>query len=244
MSKSPYRNSTNTIRVAVVEDHTLVRQSLVYLLKKEPQIIVTLQAENGRDFLNKLPEHQIDIVLLDLDMPVLNGLETLKILRSDYPSIQVIILSMHADEWIVAEMIREGAKSFLLKDCSINDMLDALFNVQFKGSHTSEIVEKAFFNQQDKQLASQISSVKFDLTTRDHLILKLICDGKSSEEIADRMFLSKKTIDANRSQLLKKIEAKNTAELIRKSICLGLYSARTDEEIKTEDLIASERRKQ
>ncbi|MCF8444406.1 MAG: helix-turn-helix transcriptional regulator, partial [Crocinitomicaceae bacterium] len=79
---------------------------------------------------------------------------------------------------------------------------------------------------------------------RDHLILKLICDGKSSEEIADRMFLSKKTIDANRSQLLKKIEAKNTAELIRKSICLGLYSARTDEEIKTEDLIATERRKQ
>jgi DNA-binding NarL/FixJ family response regulator len=244
MKKSHFRNTTNTVRVAVVEDHTIVRQALVLMLKKEPQIVVTLQAENGKEFLDKLPEHQIDIVLLDLDMPVLNGLETLKILRSDYPSIQVIILSMHADEWIVSEMIREGAKSFLLKNCSLDEMLDALFDVKYSGRHTSEIVEKAFFNKQDHQLVSKLNSQKFDLSSRDLLILKFICDGKSSEEIADRMFLSKKTIDANRSQLLKKIEAKNTAELIRKSICLGLYTARTDEEIKTEDLIASERRKQ
>lgn len=242
MKNSSYRNAGGVVRVAVVEDHTIVRQALVLMLKKEPKVVVTLQAENGKSFLEQLPNHDIDVVLLDLEMPVLNGLETLRILRANYPSIHVIILSMHSDEWMVNEMIQEGAKSFLLKNCSLDEMLDALFDVKFKGSHTSEIVEKSFFNQQNHPNKTNSPSSRFDFSTRDLLILKLICDGKTSDEIAERMFLSKKTIDANRSELLKKLEAKNTAELIRKSVYFGLYAARSDDEIKAEDLVEKAKR--
>jgi len=235
MKKSSYRKPENIVRVAVVEDHTVVRQALVQMLKKEKQVVVAFNAENGKEFLNKLPNHSIDIVLLDLDMPVMDGRETLKILRSDHPQVKVIMLSMYEDPWIVSELIKEGARSFLKKNCSFDEMMDALFDVKFKGTHTTDVVEAAMFSQYDHELVKNENILRFQISTRDQLILKLICDGKTSEEIAQRMNLSKKSIDAIRSDLLKKIGAKNPAELVRKSILQGLYKARTDEEIQQEE---------
>lgn len=235
MKKSNYRKSDNGVRVAVVEDHNLVRQALVLLLKKEPQVVVAFQAENGKDFLDKLPNHSIDVVLLDLDMPVMNGRETLQVLRKKYPDVKPIILSMHSDEWIVAELIQEGARGFLLKNCTSDEMLDALFDVKFKGSHMSDIVERALMGDHEHSVLRTDHAVRLQISSRDHLILKMICDGKTSEEIADRMSLSKKSIDAIRSDLLRRIGAKNAADLVRKSVYLGLYKARSDEQIITEE---------
>jgi DNA-binding NarL/FixJ family response regulator len=191
MKKSSYRKPENGVRVAVVEDHNLVRQALVLLLKKEPQVVVAFQAENGKEFLDKLPNHVIDVVLLDLDMPVMNGRETMDILRRNYPDVKPIILSMHNDEWIISELIREGARSFLLKNCTADELLDALFDVKFKGSHMSEVVERALFGQNDKEMNRSDYSIRMSITARDQLILKMICDGKTSDEIAERMCLSK-----------------------------------------------------
>lgn len=235
MKKSSYRKPENGVRVAVVEDHNLVRQALVLLLKKEPQVVVAFQAENGKEFLEKLPNHVIDVVLLDLDMPVMNGRETMDILRRNYPDVKPIILSMHNDEWIISELIREGARSFLLKNCTADELLDALFDVKFKGSHMSEVVERALFGQNDKEMNRSDYSIRMSITARDQLILKMICDGKTSDEIAERMCLSKKSIDAIRSELLRKIGAKNTADLVRKSVYHGLYRARSDEQIMDEE---------
>jgi two-component system, NarL family, response regulator DegU len=235
MKKSIYRKPNNTVRVAVVENHTLVRQTLVYTLKKELQVVVALQAENGEDFLSKLPEHKIDVVLLDLDMPVMDGRETLRILRRDYPEVKAIMLSMHEDPWIVSELIHEGAKSYLKKDCSFDEMVNALFDVKFKGNHSNELVESAIFGNIDHALKFRENSIRYQLNSREMLVLKLICDGKTSEEIAHRMNLSKKSIDAIRSDLLKRIGAKNPLELSRKSTLLGLYKARTDQEIAEEE---------
>lgn len=235
MKKSSYRKQNHIVRVAVVEDHTLVRQTLVYSLKKEPQVVVAFHAANGLDFIELLPKHEIDVVLLDLDMPVMDGRETLKILRRDFPEVKVIMLSMHEDPWIVSELIHEGAKSYLKKDCSFDEMIDALFDVKFKGNHSNELVEEAMFGKIEKSINYNENSLRFKLSSRHLFVLKMICDGKTSELIAERLHLSKKSIDAIRADLLKSIGAKNPTELLRKSILLGLYKARTDEQINEEE---------
>jgi DNA-binding NarL/FixJ family response regulator len=235
MKKSIYRKQNHIVRVAVVEDHTLVRQTLVYTLKKEPQVVVAFHAANGLDFIELLPKHEIDVVLLDLDMPVMDGRETLKLLRRDYPEVKVIMLSMHEDPWIVHELLNEGAKSYLKKDCSFDEMIDALFDVKFKGNHSNALVEEAMFGKIKKSINYSENSLRFKLSSRHLFVLNMICDGKTSELIAERLHLSKKSIDAIRADLLKSIGAKNPTELLRKSILLGLYKARTDEQINEEE---------
>jgi two-component system invasion response regulator UvrY len=235
MKKTNYRKIDQTIRVAIVEDHTVMRQGLVLLLKREPQVVVSFHAENGSDFFQKLKDRVIDIVLLDLDMPVMNGIETLRILRRDFPDIQVIMLSMHQDPLIVAELIKEGAKSFLKKNCSFEELMDALFEVKFRGKHTNELVENALFTSHASPAIYQDNLVRFNLNARDLVILKMICDGKTSDHIANKLNLSKKSIDGIRSELLKKCGAKNPTELLRKSILNGLYIARTDDQIQEEE---------
>lgn len=235
MKKSKFRKPDHTVRVAVVEDHTVVRQALVLMLKKEPQVIVAFHAENGKEFLEQLPNHEVDVVLLDLDLPVMDGRETLQRLQLDFPHVKAIMLSMHEDPWIVSELINEGAKSFLKKNCSFDELIDALFDVKFKGSHSTELVEQAMFSKNEERLRGESNVLRYELNSREQLVLKQICDGKTSEQIADRMNLSKKSIDAIRSDLLKRIGAKNPTELLRKSILLGLYKARTDEQIREEE---------
>lgn len=235
MKKSAFRLPNHTVRVAVVEDHTIVRQALVFMLKKEPQVIVAFHAENGREFLDQLPNHEVDVVLLDLDLPVMDGRETLQRLQLDFPHVKAIMLSMHEDPWIVSELINEGAKSFLKKNCSFDELIDALFDVKFKGSHSTELVEQAMFSKNEERLRGESNVLRYELNSREQLVLKQICDGKTSEQIADRMNLSKKSIDAIRSALLKRIGAKNSTELARKCMLLGLYKARTDEQIREEE---------
>lgn len=114
-------------------------------------------------------------------------------------------------------------------------MLDALFNVKFKGNHTNEAVEQALFAEYEFRINGQENVQRLELSSRNQLILKLICDGKTSDQIANKMNLSKKSIDAIRSDLLKRIGAKNPIELVRKSILLGLYKPRTDNQIFEEE---------
>jgi len=243
MKKSTHRKPDNIVRVAVVEDHELVRHSLVFTLKKEPQVVVAIQAENGLELIEKLPKHVIDVVLLDLDMPIMDGRETLKVLRRDFPDVKVVMLSMHEDPWIVSEIIKEGAKGYLKKDCSFDELMDALFDVKYKGNHTNELVCSSIYDHIDKEIKLHDNSIRFRLSSREMLVLRMICDGKTSDQIAERMCLSKKSIDAIRSDLLKVLGAKNPTELVRKSIVLGLYKARTDEQINEEEKEAAVKRK-
>lgn len=223
------------VRVAVVEDHTLLNQALVMMLKQEPRVVVAFHAENGAEFLSKLTQEKIDVVLLDLNMPIMDGKETLQILRENFPDIKVIILSMHDDPWIVSEMMREGAHSFLKKNCSFDEMMDAIFNVKFRGQHTSVAMKTADFSKGKNVMSKDEMILPIRLSKRSHLILKLICDGHTSEQIGQKMNLSKKTIDAERIELLKILGAKNPIELVRKSILHGLYEVRTDARIEVEE---------
>ena len=170
MKKSIYRKPEHIVRVAVVEDHELVRHSFVYTLKKEPQVVVAFQAENGLDFIEKLPNHLVDVVLLDLDMPIMDGRETLKILRRDFPDVKAVMLSMHEDPWIVSELIKEGAKGYLKKDSSYDELMDALFDVKFKGNHTNELVCSSLYDHIDQELKFHDNSIRFRLTSQEMMV--------------------------------------------------------------------------
>jgi DNA-binding NarL/FixJ family response regulator len=211
------------IRIGIADDHTLVREGLEAALKNEEGISVVFDAENGVEFLDKLKSKTIDVALLDLDMPVMSGKEVLEKLTKKYPEIGVIVISMHTNVHIVAELIQMGAKSYLKKDCKVEELVDAIYNVQFDGYHSTDIVSEAMFIQVKKNNQREEAMAYFNFSEREMMVIRLICSGSTSEEIGSRLDLSKKTIDRTRSKLFKLLNAKTTADFARICIEKGLY---------------------
>lgn len=211
------------IKVAIVEDHTLLRESLTQALNEEDEVQVVFDASNGREFFEHLKKKKIDIALVDLDMPEMDGKEILETLSRKNPEIRVIIFSMHSNVHIVAELIKMGAKSYLKKDCSIQDMVDAIYNVHYRGNHATDIVSDAMFIKADKINQKEQAMMHFNFSEREMIVIKLICSGSTSDEIATRCHVTKKSIDATRSKLFQALSAKTPADFARICIEKGLY---------------------
>lgn len=211
------------IRVAIADDHTIVLQGLTAALRNEDGISVSFVAENGNEFLEKLKSKTIDIALLDLDMPQMNGKEVLEEIIKKYPEIRVIFISMHVNVHMAGELIQMGAKSYLKKNCSIDDLVDAIYNVQEKGIHHSDIVNEALVLKLEKNKKRAEAMAYFNFSEREMMVIQLICSGSTSEEICDRIGLSKKSIDRIRSKIFKLLQAKTTADFARICIEKGLF---------------------
>ena len=224
-----HSNKEHLIRLAIVEDHPVVLAGLSSHLKKEAGIKVIIEAKDGIDLFKELVDKEIDVVLLDLEMPLMNGYQAMNKLNRDYPKIGVIIFSIHEDDDVVYELLSQGAKGYLSKSASFDEIIDAVFNVKFKGFHFNEIISKAI-----QKLRSQEKKEKLLLDEREEKVLELICDGLLSNEIADRIPCSKKLVDLIRSRIMKKLEVTNIASLVRKSILNGFYIPKTDEQIMSE----------
>ena len=206
-----------SIRVALVDDHIVVRKGIANLLKKEAGIKIVFDVSNGQELLMELKQHEIDVVLLDIKMPIMDGKQTLKALKVNFPDVLVIMLSMFQDEAITAEYLSLGASGFLAKNCSIDETVDAIFNVHFEGKQN--ISKSEYLNENEDNSASII-----ELDEREKIVLSLICEGKTSDEISQHIFRSKKTVDLIRTRLMQKFEAANVIDLVRKSILMGYYS--------------------
>lgn len=220
------------IRIAVVEDHTIVREALANMLAKNKRFEIIIEAENGQDFLGQLAQKEVDVVLLDYEMPLLDGRSTLAILQKDYPAVKPIMLSMFEDPWIIASLMSEGAKSYLKKNCTYNELINAIIDVFENDTHYNELVTSSLIQTNIESKYNKETIHKYEMISRDEIILTLICDGKTSIEIADLLYLSKKSIDSIRTDLLKRFGAANSANLVTKSMLLGLYKPRSEEEIK------------
>lgn len=236
----------SNIRIAVVEDHKTYRKGLVQLLNQQEEIEVVLEAENGKDFLAQLESHDVDVVLLDLSMPVMDGWETLKILHQEYPSLRKIILSSFSD-LPIQDLIELGVNGYLLKKSELSKIMDAIFAAKYDGFFGRKKATMSRTTLLKEKSASDDQTDKFLLNFRQMQILTMICDGKKSNEIAQFVSLSKSSIDAIRSEALKAFNARNTTELLRKCILHQVYIPRTDEDIKVEEyqllLQRDERRK-
>jgi len=219
------------IKVALVEDHHIVREGLASIISKIPKVEFVFSAENGQDFLNKLVQHSIDLVFLDLEMPIMDGIQTFRLLKENHPEIKSIMLTMHNDNDVAMELIKEGVSAYLLKSSTIQEITLAINQVMVKGRYISGFAEQVIFNQLHHPVKDEQNENPHGFTDREILIIKYICDGFTSKEIGDRLSLARKTIENARLNILKVYNVNSSNELIRLSILDGIYQPRTNQEI-------------
>lgn len=206
------------IRIALTDDQLLFRQGLASLISSTDGLELVMQADNGIDCLEKLSSipDPPDIILMDMEMPGMDGIELNKALHNKYPSIKVIVLSVHANERLIAHMIEAGASGYLIKNCDKEELLGAIESVVSSGYHINTKVLKAIqaaAGKKNKTLKN-VSHIDIDISEREKEILGLICKELSNAEIAEKLFISIRTVEGHRNNLLLKTGCKNTAGLV------------------------------
>jgi DNA-binding NarL/FixJ family response regulator len=209
------------ISALIADDHGVVREGLRRLLELEPDIKVCAEAGDGRETLELVEKHKPNLVILDITMPKLGGLETLERLRSEHPDVKVILLSMHGDPPLVQSAVTLGADGYLLKSGRAGEVVAAVRAVMKGGSYFSppvarEIVEQA--RSPRKDAAEPFST----LSAREREVLHMIADGLSAKEIAGDLGISTKTVEAHRTSLMRKLGARKATELVRYALRHGL----------------------
>lgn len=205
--------------ILLVDDHKLFREGLKLLLSNISFIQTISEAANGEEFLQLILKDTPDIVFMDIDMPVVDGIEATRKALEIYPELKIIALSMYGDENYYTRMINAGAKGFILKNSSIHDVEAAIKNVLSGNSFFSHEILSRIINHINKRKNIAKSS---ELSERESEVLYHICKGLSNQEIADTLFLSKRTIDKHRENLLIKTNSKNTAGLVIYAIKHGI----------------------
>jgi DNA-binding NarL/FixJ family response regulator len=199
-------------KVIIVDDHTLFRNGLRILLNNMENYRVIAEASNGKQFLDLIEKEMPDLVLLDINMPVMDGIEAATIAHEKYPDLKIITLSMYGEEDYYYKMVNAGVKGFVLKNSDIKEVKNALDVVFEGGSFFSTELLQNLIN--SLKSAPKSKEVHNELSEREMEILILICQGLSNQEIGDKLFISKRTVDKHRANILEKSESKNTAQLV------------------------------
>jgi DNA-binding NarL/FixJ family response regulator len=205
------------INVALADDQVLFREGIASLIKNEKGFSLMMEADNGLDFLSKLKAvNEIpDILLMDMEMPGMDGMQLNEELHKHYPSIKVIVLSVHDSERLMARMIQAGASGYLFKNCNKEELLNAIRNVFNNGFYITPAVLKAIQSPAaNAKGITNIQSIPIELSQREIEVLKLICEEFSNAEIAEKLFISVRTVDGHRNNLLAKTGCHNTAGLV------------------------------
>jgi DNA-binding NarL/FixJ family response regulator len=199
------------IRIIIADDHQLFRNGLKILLNSFPEFEVTGEASNGEEFLKLIKTVPADIALMDINMPEMDGIDATRKGLKINPLLNIIALSMYGEEEYYYKMVDAGAKGFLLKDSDISEVKDAINTVTRGGSYFSQ---ELLYHVIQKIKHREHESKSANLSKREKEILMKICEGLSNQEIADALFISKRTVDKHRANLLGKTNSKNTASLI------------------------------
>jgi len=199
------------IKIIIADDHQLFRNGLKILLNSFPEFEVTGEVSNGEEFLKIIQSIPADIALMDINMPGMDGIEATRLALKIAPSLNIIALSMYGEEDYYYRMVDAGAKGFILKDSDIADVREAILTVMKGGNYFSQellyhVIQKIKHREHESKTAN--------LSKREKEILIKICEGMSNQEIADNLFISKRTVDKHRANLLGKTNSKNTASLI------------------------------
>ena len=213
------------IRLALADDQVLFRKGLAMLLQDMADAQVVLECVNGEELLSGLAHTTVDIVLLDLQMPVLDGIETTKRIKQDFPQVKVIILSTHDEDKFIAHLMELGANGYMLKTAEPDEIDTAIRSVQATGFYFNELVSRAMLHRMvTKQQVKPVFNEVDPLSERELEVLRGICRELTTAEIAAKLFVSPRTVDFHRNNLLLKTGAKNAAGLVVYAITKGLYT--------------------
>lgn len=198
------------IKILIADDHTIFREGLKHILTEYSDLIVTDEARNGQEVLEKVWSNEYDIVLLDISMPGMNGLEVLKRLRKEKPKLSVLVLSMHPEEQYAVRVLKSGASGYLTKESATDELITAIRKIsQGRKYITSSLAERlALGLETDAEKPPHET-----LSDREYQVLLMIASGKTITQIAKELFLSVKTVSSHRSHILEKMEMKTNAEL-------------------------------
>jgi DNA-binding NarL/FixJ family response regulator len=207
------------------DDHTIVRQGLRKILEEQPDWHVVAEASDGREAVRLTLSVEPDIAVLDIGMPLLNGIEATRQIVRRAPSVAVMILSMHSDEAYITQALQAGAKGYLLKDSADTDLIRGVAAAAAGKSFFSPAVAKVMLDDYVRRLASKGITDRYDaLSEREREIFQLIAEGHSSKEIADLLSVSPATVDTHRAHILQKLDVHNTAELVLYAVRRGVIS--------------------
>jgi DNA-binding NarL/FixJ family response regulator len=215
------------IRVVLADDHGITRQGLRSLIEKQHDMEVVGEAQDGRQTFDLVRELVPDILITDISMPNLNGIDATRQIVRELPQIKVIALSIHSDRAFVADMLRAGAAGYVLKECTFRELVQAIQTVVNGGTYLSPKVAGVVVGDYVKRLSGTAESTLETLTGRERQVLQLISEGRATKQIALQLHVSPKTIEANRRKIMEKLDAHSIAELVKTAILGGLTSLET-----------------
>lgn len=206
------------ITILIVDDHSIVSEGIKALLESHPQICVVGTAVNGREALMKIKKLKPQIVIMDITMPSMNGIDTLRRISSEFPGIKVLMLSMHANWEYIYRALNAGARGYILKEAAGVELIDGVLAVHNGGRYLSTRARELY-----NETGGDLYSNPLDtLSQREREVLQLTVEGKTSAEIADILFLSSKSVETYRSRLMRKLNLENLPELVKFAIHHGL----------------------
>ena len=208
----------------LADDHPIVRNGIKDALSKQRNIEVVGEASNGTQVLRKAKELMPDIVLMDISMPGMGGLEATQRLRTNLPTVKVLVFTMHDNKEYVLEIIRSGASGYVLKDTSTLELVKAIETVHRGGTFFSSKVSKLLLDQYIKKVSTGTETSTEELSKREEEILVLVAGGKSNKEIANQLKISTRTCEAHREKIMKKLNLHSVAELTQYAISKGLIN--------------------
>lgn len=214
------------IRILLVDDHTLVRNSLQRLMSRMVDVEVVAEAGDGLEAIELARQHRPDVVLMDVTMPRLNGIDATRRICDEHPQIKVLGLSAHLEHGLIAEMLRAGALGYILKESTLDEFAEAIREVaagrRFLGRQVTDVVLEDYLD----QLSSRSTEDDPKLTSREREVLQMLAEGRPNREVAAELHISVKTVETHRSNILKKLGFKSAADLARYAIRAGLTPLR------------------
>jgi DNA-binding NarL/FixJ family response regulator len=213
------------IRIVLADDHTVIRSGLKLLLERQADLSVVGEAENGRVAVDEAERLRPDVMVLDIAMPMLNGIEATRQIVSAHPATSVVILSMHSDEGYVMRALNAGAKAYLLKDSAEADLIRAVRAVHEGKSFFSPAVSRVLLEDYVRQMRQKGAEDSYELlTNREREVLQLIAEGKANKEISALLNLSLHTVETHRTHILQKLNLHSVPELILYAVRKGMIS--------------------
>ena len=211
------------VRLLIADDHKIFRQGIKKLLEEEPDLQVVGEAADGRDTVKKATELKPDIILMDIAMANLNGLEATKQIKKVLPESKIIMLTMHKNEEYVLQSFQAGASGYILKEGAVEELVSAIRSIHQDKSFLSPTVSKTLVDAYLRKMETGKTETPFDLLTdREREVLQLIAEGFTNREVAKQLFISVKTVEAHRAHIMQKLNIHDIAKLVKYAIQKGL----------------------